>query len=477
MLELKKAIELPSAWLIIQNILCVLLNSWWVPDELSYGLENSQAKILVADQKRLRGLEKFQDVQKIIVRPDSDSEFSNFNDFISSHETTFPVVDIDTNDNATIFYTSGSTGFPKGVLSTHRNILATLFSWALVTTLKREVEAAEAVSESSPQIQQSDVPVNQSAILHCVPLFHVTGSHSGFLMSVIAGRKMVMMTKWDPGAALKLIQDEKIGAITGVPTQTWDLLTHPDKDKYDLSTLKELSGGGAPRPPEHVKKLKDGFKDSEPSIGYGLTETNAVGTLNLGKDYLTHPGSCGRAVPPVTDVAIIDENWNFLIEPKVVGEIVIKSPANMVGYWANPEATEEVFNDDGWFRSGDLGYIEDGFVFIVDRVKDLVIRGGENISCIEVEAAIYAHPSVQEAAVFGIPEERLGETLCTSICLKLSSSLTEDEIKDFLQDKIAAYKIPSMIKIHFDELPRVASGKFSKKQLRDDFVAIEKHSS
>ena len=352
-----------------------------------------------------------------------------------------------------------------------------MFSWALVTTLKREVEAAEVADGADPQTLQSDAPVNQSAILHCVPLFHVTGSHSGFLMSVIAGRKMVMMTKWDPGAALQLIQDEKIGAITGVPTQTWDLLTHPDKDKYDLSTFKELSGGGAARPPEHVKKLKDGFKDSEPSIGYGLTETNAVGTLNLGKDYLTHPGSCGKAVPPVTDVAIIDENWNFLTESKVVGEIVIKSPANMVGYWGNQEATEEVFNDDGWFRSGDLGYIEDGFVFIVDRVKDLVIRGGENISCIEVEAAIYSHPSVQEAAVFGIPEERLGETLCASICLKASEELTEEEIRDFLQDKIAAYKIPSMIKIHFEELPRVASGKFSKKQLRDDFVAIEQHSA
>ena len=149
----------------------------------------------------------------------------------------------------------------------------------------------------------------------------------------------------------------------------------------------------------------------------------------------------------------------------------------MVGYWGNTKATDEVFNDDGWFRSGDLGYIEDGFVYIVDRVKDLVIRGGENISCIEVEAAIYSHPSVQEAAVFGIPEERLGETLCTSICLRQSSSLTEDEIKDFLQGKIAAYKIPSTIKIHFDELPRVASGKFDKKQLRNDFATIEQHSS
>ena len=455
---------------------CVLLNSWWIPDEVSYGLENSEAKILIGDEKRLRGLEKFTELRKIVVRPMNNSAgLETFDTFIESKAESFSESSLDTNDNATIFYTSGSTGFPKGVLSTHRNILATLFSWALVTTLKKEVEAAES---NAGQVSISDgAPVNQSAILHCVPLFHVTGSHSGFLMSIIAGRKMVMMTKWDPGAALQLIQDEKIGAITGVPTQTWDLLTHPDRDQYDLSTLKELSGGGAPRPPEHVKKLKDGFKDSEPSIGYGLTETNAVGTLNLGKDYLIHPGSCGRAVPPVTDVAIIDENWNFIDEPKAVGEIVIKSPANMVGYWKNQEATDEVFNSDGWFKSGDLGYIDDGFVFIVDRVKDLVIRGGENISCIEVEAAIYNHPSVQEAAVFGIPEERLGETLCVAICLKPSAELTEQELRDFLQDKLAAYKIPSSMQIGIEELPRVASGKFSKKQLRDDFVAIEVNAS
>ena len=360
------------------------------------------------------------------------------------------------------------------MLSTHRNILSTLFSWALVTTLKREVEDADNNSESQPV---DEAPQQQAAILHCVPLFHVTGSHSGFLMSIIAGRKMVMMSKWDPGAALQLIQDEKIGAITGVPTQTWDLLTHPDKDKYDLSSFKELSGGGAPRPPEHVKKLKDGFNDAEPSIGYGLTETNAAGTLNLGKDYLLHPGSCGRAIPPVTEVAIIDENWNFIEEPKAVGEIVIKSPANMVGYWMNQEATDEVFNDDGWFKSGDLGYMDDGFVYIVDRVKDMVIRGGENISCIEVETAIYAHPSVQEAAVFGIPEERLGETLCVAICLKPSMELSEQELKDFLHDKLAAFKIPSLMQIAYKELPRVASGKFSKTQLRDIFVSNEKNHS
>ena len=451
---------------------CVLLNSWWVPDEITYGLENSGATVLIGDEKRLKGLEKFTELKKIVVRPVNESnDYEDFNEFIGSQSENFSEPSLNTHDNATIFYTSGSTGFPKGVLSTHRNILSTLFSWALVTTLKREVEDVNNLESESAE----DVSKQQAAILHCVPLFHVTGSHSGFLMSIIAGRKMVMMSKWDPGAALQLIQDEKIGAITGVPTQTWDLLTHPDRDKYDLSSFKELSGGGAPRPPEHVKKLKDGFNDAEPSIGYGLTETNAAGTLNLGKDYLLHPGSCGRAIPPVTDVAIIDENWNFIEEPKAVGEIVIKSPANMVGYWMNQEATDEVFNDDGWFKSGDLGYIDDGFVYIVDRVKDMVIRGGENISCIEVETAIYAHPSVQEAAVFGIPEERLGETLCVAICLKPSMKLSEEDLRDFLQDKLAAFKIPSLMQISYEELPRVASGKFSKTQLRDIFVSIEEN--
>ena len=454
---------------------CVLLNSWWVPDEVTYGLENSGATLLIGDEKRLMGLEKFTELKKIVVRPVHDSnDYEDFNEFISSQSENFNEPSLGSHDNATIFYTSGSTGFPKGVLSTHRNILSTLFSWALVTTLKREVEDTDNNSESQ---SADETPKQQAAILHCVPLFHVTGSHSGFLMSIIAGRKMVMMSKWDPGAALQLIQDEKIGAITGVPTQTWDLLTHPDRDKYDLSSFKELSGGGAPRPPEHVKKLKDGFNDAEPSIGYGLTETNAAGTLNLGKDYLSHPGSCGRAIPPVTDVAIIDEDWNFIEEPKAVGEIVIKSPANMVGYWMNQEATDEVFNDDGWFKSGDLGYIDDGFVYIVDRVKDMVIRGGENISCIEVETAIYAHPSVQEAAVFGIPEERLGETLCVAICLKPSMELSEQELRDFLQGKLAAFKIPSFMQISHEELPRVASGKFSKTQLRDIFVSIEQNQS
>jgi long-chain acyl-CoA synthetase len=198
----------------------------------------------------------------------------------------------------------------------------------------------------------------------------------------------------------------------------------------------------------------------------------------LGKDYLLHPGSCGRAVPPLTDVAIIDENWNFIEEPKSCWrDRYQRAQPIWLVTGGNQEATDEVFNDDGWFKSGDLGYIDDGFVYIVDRVKDMVIRGGENISCIEVETAIYSHPSVQEAAVFGIPEERLGETLCVAICLKPSMQLTQDDLNSFLKDKLAAFKIPSFVQIGYEELPRVASGKFSKTQLRDNFVSIEQNQS
>jgi long-chain acyl-CoA synthetase len=445
----------------LAGLVFVPLNSWWVPNEIIYGLENSGSKVLIADQKRLQGLDGI-NILKLSVRSDS-SEIDSFEDFISHASSESPAIEIDTNDQATIFYTSGSTGYPKGVLSSHRNVLATLFSWALFFTVRSEM-ANDEKSDNSMDKEENIPP----SILHCVPLFHVTGSHAGFLMSVLSGRKMVLMSKWDAGLALKLIQNEKITAITGVPTQTWDLLNHPDRDKYDLSSLADLSGGGAPRPPEHVKRLNDEM-DGRPSIGYGLSETNALGTLNAGDDYLKHPSSCGRAVPPVTDVAVVDQDWNFLKEGDH-GEVVIKSPANMIGYWDNPDATDEVFNDEGWFKTGDLGYMKDEFLFIVDRVKDLVIRGGENISCIEVESAIAEHQAVREVAVFGIPDERLGEVLCAAIYSENPNLIDDQAIKDFLGDKLAAFQIPEHIIIFDEALPKIASGKFSKPEMRDNFV-------
>ena len=440
---------------------CVPLNSWWVPSEVIYGLEHSDAKLLIADSKRLQGLESLANVTKIVTSYSPDSSFTSFDDFISEHDKTFPEVEIGRDDYATIYYTSGSTGKPKGVLSSQKAVLATMFSWACFSSVMNQVEA-----QSNPDAAAIVSP--ESVILHCVPLFHVTGSHAGLLMSVLVGRKIVMMKKWDAGLALKLIEQEKVTDITGVPTQTWELLNHPERLNYDLSSLKTLGAGGAPRPAEHVKQLDAEF-EARPAIGYGLSETNALGALGGGDEYVNHPDSTGRVVPPVTEIKIIDENWNDLPEGSI-GEVAIKSLGNMIGYWKNPKATKECMNDEGWFRSGDLGKFEGPFLYILDRVKDIVIRGGENIACPEVEGAIYEHDDILEACVFGIPDERLGEVLCAAIYLREESLLAIDELQSFLSTRLAAFKIPVNIKFYKEKLPRVGSGKFDKPMLRKQFI-------
>jgi acyl-CoA synthetase (AMP-forming)/AMP-acid ligase II len=441
---------------------CVPLNSWWVPSEVIYGLEHSDAKLLIADSKRLQGLESLPKVKKIATSYTSETSFTSFNEFISGHDKTFPEVVIGRDDHATIYYTSGSTGKPKGVLSSQKAVLATMFSWACFSSVMNKVEA-----QNNPDAAAIVSP--ESVILHCVPLFHVTGSHAGLLMSVLVGRKIVMMKKWDAGLALQLIEQEKVTDITGVPTQTWELLNHPERLNYDLSSLKTLGAGGAPRPAEHVKQLDAEF-EARPAIGYGLSETNALGALGGGDEYVNHPDSTGRVVPPVTEIKIVDEDWNELPEGSV-GEVAIKSLGNMIGYWKNPEATKECMNDQGWFRSGDLGKFDGPFLYILDRVKDIVIRGGENIACPEVEGAIYEHDDILEACVFGIPDERLGEILCSAIYLREESKLSIDELQSFLSSRLAAFKIPVNIQFMKTNLPRVGSGKFDKPSLRELFIS------
>ena len=440
---------------------CVPLNSWWVPDEVIYALKHSEAKLLFGDQKRLQGLESLKDVKKVITSYTPDENFISFSDFIKDHSSEWPDIEVSRDDHATIYYTSGSTGKPKGVLSSQRGLISSFFSWACMSMI---------LSERENRLGKDATPLasSESCILLCVPLFHATGSHVAFLMSILVGRKIVMMKKWDAGEAIKLIHDEKITDVTGVPTQTWELLNHPDKDNYDLSSLKTLGGGGGPRPAEHVKLLDDNF-EGRPGIGYGLTETNALGTLGSGDEYISHPSSAGRVVPPLTEIKIFDDEWKELPEGKI-GEIAIKSQSNMLGYWKNEEATAECMNDEGWFRSGDMGKFEGPYLFIVDRIKDMVIRGGENIACPEVENAIYEHPDVLQACVFGIPDERLGEILCTAIYLKEDAKLNEESLVEFLSDKLAAFKIPALIKFMDSKLPLVASGKFDKPALREIFT-------
>jgi len=440
---------------------CVPLNSWWVPDEVIYALEHSEAKLLFGDQKRLQGLENLKDVKKIITSYTPDDNFISFSEFIKDHSSEWPDIEISRDDQATIYYTSGSTGKPKGVLSSQRGVISSMFSWACMSTILSEREKIMG-NDSTP------LASSESSILLCVPLFHATGSHVAFLMSILVGRKVVMMKKWDAGDAIRLIHEEKVSDITGVPTQTWELLNHPDREKYDLSSLKTLGGGGGPRPAEHVKLLDENFK-GRPGIGYGLTETNALGTLANGDEYVSHPSTAGRVVPPLTEIKIFDENWNELPEGEI-GEIAIRSESNMIGYWKNEEATSECINNEGWFRSGDMGKFEGPFLFILDRIKDMVIRGGENIACPEVENAIYEHPDVLEACVFGIPDERLGEILCTAIYLKKEAELDKDRLVQFLSNKLAAFKIPAIIEFSSVNLPLVASGKFDKPALRKMFT-------
>ena len=440
---------------------CVPLNSWWVPDEIIYAMEHCDAKVLFGDQKRLKGLESLTNVKKIITTYTPDDSFESFDDFTKNHSEEWPDIDINRDDHATIYYTSGSTGKPKGVLSSQRGVISSMFSWAFISTVLSQREAR--LGKDATPLASSE-----SSILLCVPLFHATGSHVAFLMSILVGRKVVMMKKWDAGDAIKLISKEKVSDITGVPTQTWELLNHPDRDKYDLSSLKVLGGGGGPRPAEHVKLLDENFK-GRPGIGYGLTETNALGTLASGDEYIQNPSSAGRVVPPLTEIKIIDSNWNELPEGEI-GEVAIKSQSNMLGYWKNEDATKECMNNEGWFKSGDMGKFDGPFLYIVDRIKDMVIRGGENIACPEVENAIYEHPDVLEASVFGIPDERLGEILCSAVVLREGSNLNEDDLVKFLSDKLAAFKIPALIKFMDSNLPLVASGKFDKPALREIFT-------
>jgi acyl-CoA synthetase (AMP-forming)/AMP-acid ligase II len=358
-------------------------------------------------------------------------------------------------------YTSGSTGHPKGALSSHRGILSALFSWMLLGSATKRVQS-EAGDASGGK---GNPPVGLLAI----PLFHCTASHTAFLLSLIVGRKLVIMHKWHPEEALRLIEAEKVTWFTGVPTMSAELQAAAENSERDLSTLAEIFGGGAARPPAQVEKLATTFKKSSPGIGYGLTETNALGTVNSGEIYRARPGSAGRVVPAVTDIAILDERDKPLPAGER-GEVCMRSPANVLGYWNKPEATAEAFRN-GWFHTGDIGFMdEDGFLFIVDRIKDIIIRGGENISCLEVEAAIAHHPDVAEAAVFGVPDERLGEVVGCAVVLKPEAELTTEQLQDFLRDHLAAFKIPAHVRFHAEALPRIASGKIFKRQLKQELA-------
>jgi long-chain acyl-CoA synthetase len=366
--------------------------------------------------------------------------------------------------DATILYTSGTTGHPKGAVSTHRAILSALSAFATRAVVNAVLGAA-LVSDDG----DGAGPKNPTSFILIVPLFHVTGCVPVMLSCFAAGYKLVMMYKWEPARALELIERERVTTFVGVPTQSWDLLECPDFEGRDTSSLLAVGGGGAPAPPELVRRVDRSFKSARPGIGYGMTETNGYGPQNAGDDYIRKPTSAGRVVP-VVEMRVTDDAGNTLGIDEV-GELWFRGPNLIRGYWNKPEATAETIVD-GWLRSGDLGSIdEEGFVYVSDRAKDMVLRAGENVYCAEVEAAIYEHPDIYEAAVFGVPHDRLGEEVAVALVLREGATLDADTLRRFLKQHVAPFKIPSIIEFHREQLPRNPAGKILKRSLRDEIVA------
>ena len=424
-----------------------LLNGWWQSDEMAHALDLTKPALVLADSTRAARISAANVISIDVDLPIEQALAL----LLEAGESDLP--DIAPEDEATILFTSGSTGESKGALSTHRAVTTGVYTYAShLLTLLSILE-----SEGRP-------PPNPPRTLLSVPLFHVTGEVPVLLNSFVIGRGMVLMSKWDAGEALRLIEKEKVTYFVGVPTMSLELMTHPDHDKYDLSSLTDIAAGGAPRPIRHVERLQKAFGWAQPALGYGLTETNAVGCSNFWSSYAEKPASTGRAQKPFVQIAILGPNDAHLATGER-GEIAIRSAANMKCYWQNPDATKEIFTADGFVRSGDIGYLdEDGYLFIVDRKKEIIIRGGENISTAEVEAACYACPDVAEAAVFGAPDERLGEVPVAVI--RARNALDAESLRDFLHSTIAAFKIPARFIFVDEPLPKLGTGKVDRIALK-----------
>lgn len=436
-----------------------LLNGWWQGGELAAGILDSEAKLVIADVQRAARLEEVEHGAKVItldLTQPIDLAIAPITGAGGSAATVLPT--LTGQDLATILFTSGSTGQSKGAYSRHEAVCQAIFNYVTQT--------ASIVHLLTEDGQMSDI---QPATLICTPLFHVTAEIPVFLQSFALGRKLVLMPKWNADEAMRLIQDEKCNYFVGVPLMSYEILVSPNRKNYDLSTCKSYAGGGAPRPPEHVRRLASEMGEAKPLLGYGLTETNAVGCGIINENYVAKPMSTGPASKPLVDLAILDDNGEPVAQGGV-GEVCIRSVCNFEGYWNNEAATKAAFFDNGYFRSGDLGYLdEDGYLFIVDRKKDIIIRGGENISCQEVEAAIYEHAEVNECAVFGLPDERLGECVGAVVWMKPGSSVTADDLVAFLGARLAPYKVPCQIWMSNDALPKLGSEKIDKVSLRSHY--------
>ena len=459
------------------------MNAWWTSEEMKFGMSDAQPKVAVVDDERLERLLPVLDdvraeapVHVISVRSDRDlpADCSRWNDVVdaSSAPADLPPADIDPDDDACIFYTSGTTGFPKGAQLTHRgsvhNVMNLVFMSLTAATAEAKAKAAGDIE--GKEMGNLTSTASQPVYMAPTPLFHVTANNCLLQPCTLVGGKIVLTYKWDPGRALELIEREGVTTFSGVPTMSRELIAHPDWEKRDTSTIQGMGGGGAAVQPDLVDKIDKSLSKGAPSTGYGLTETHGIVTANAARFFVEKPASCGRAVP-VCDVKLVDDEGNDIaITPEARGQLCVRGPIVVKGYINRPDATADAIRD-GWFNTGDIAMVDDdGFIYIVDRAKDMVLRGGENVYSAEVEAAIYQNESVAEAAVFGVPDDRLGEEVGVAIYLHPGSSLTAEELQEFLGASIAKHKVPRYIWILDEQLPRNASGKFLKRDLKERLI-------
>lgn len=450
---------------VASGVTAVGMNAWWTSEEMAYALNDSTPKILFIDAERLARFREKPElagtVQLVGVRLDeTPADTTPWSDVIA-HGGSMPDVTVDPESDACIFYTSGTTGFPKGAQLTHRGCVANLFNM-----LYAAASSALAVERATGVAPPATPPIPVTLVT--TPLFHVTANNCAAYGATAAGGALVLMYRWDAGEALKIIERERVTGMSGVPIMARELITHPDFPNTDTSSLLALSGGGAQVPPDQVLKIDEAVETARPTTGYGMTETCGIITSLGGDFYVDRPDSAGPAMP-VYEAKCVDDDGNE-VPLGQTGELWVRGAAVIKGYINRPDATAESITD-GWLHTGDIARMdEDGFIYIVDRKKDMVLRGGENVYCVEVEAAIYRHPAVAECSVFGVPDDRLGEEVAAAVFLKAGETLDADALREEMAKHIAKHKLPRFVWFVDDPLPRNASGKFLRRELRDTFA-------
>ena len=441
---------------------CVGMNAWWTGPEMRYAIEDSTPKAMIIDAERLARLDDadFAAIPTVLVRADDPRTVTWQS--VLEHESEMPEIDIDPDSDACIFYTSGTTGRPKGAQLTHRGCVSNIFSMMFAGGVLRSLAVqAGTMAEDDP----APIP----AALVTTPLFHVTANNCVAHGTTLAGGKLVHMYKWDAGEALKLIEAEKISALTGVPVMARELIAHPDFATTDTSTLVSLGGGGAQLQPDLVGKIDETVATARPQTGYGMTETCGIITSIAADFFVDKPDSAGPAMP-CYEVKVVNPEGEELPQGEA-GELWVRGAQVIRGYINREEATADSIQQ-GWLRTGDVARLDEhGFIYIVDRLKDMVLRGGENIYCAEVESALFEHKAIAECSVFGVPDDRLGEEV--GVAIFCNTTVSAEELRDHLRQLIAAPKIPRYIWFTDEPLPRNASGKFLKRELRETLSLAE----